>query len=304
MPTTVEHQLSLCQLPRLQFLHGSAPGTDNMIRFYGIVVAEPVVEQFQVTADGHFVGKDGFVVPRDFGEFYERFPRYIKQFVSAFMRNNTGGDCDDLEGDLILFLLTIPPDSKYRLPGCNGLPNGCTDRLQMFNPRLSFGCSMARWKSWLNRCLRNQLLHLLDKSAKNPILRHNTVAIVNEHPGVSNASRTHLPIAAPNMKVNEDFVRKPRVFMTTCRDAVTELNKEVFIRQFLTFVTFHNPELVPVMETLEIADSCGEAQVSLGLSKRIFNRHRSRLCVLAKSFLNDTAPPKQRKFYYMTQHGG
>ncbi len=32
--------------------------------------------------DARYIGSDGFVVPRDFGEFYQRFPDYVRKWVS------------------------------------------------------------------------------------------------------------------------------------------------------------------------------------------------------------------------------
>jgi len=33
--------------------------------------------------DGRYVGSDGFVVPRDFDEFYQRFPDYVRRCAAA-----------------------------------------------------------------------------------------------------------------------------------------------------------------------------------------------------------------------------
>jgi hypothetical protein len=43
-------------------------------------------EPFTVV-DGHYVGSDGFVVPRDFDEFSSRFPNYVRKWV----RKHSGG---------------------------------------------------------------------------------------------------------------------------------------------------------------------------------------------------------------------
>ena len=32
--------------------------------------------------DGRYIGHDGFVVPKDFAEFYERYPRYVRNWVA------------------------------------------------------------------------------------------------------------------------------------------------------------------------------------------------------------------------------
>jgi hypothetical protein len=36
--------------------------------------------------DGHYVGHDGFVVPKNFDEFHERFPQYVRNWVNGHAR--------------------------------------------------------------------------------------------------------------------------------------------------------------------------------------------------------------------------
>ena len=38
-------------------------------------------EKYTISEDGHIIGHDGFAVPKDFAEFYERFPRHARGFV-------------------------------------------------------------------------------------------------------------------------------------------------------------------------------------------------------------------------------
>ncbi len=100
--------------------------------------------------EGHFVGHDGFVVPADFNEFFTRFP----QLVLAYVRRRRQHGADDLESELLLYLMTLPQRSKYR-------EAGLTDRIQTFDPARSYGASRARWQNWLNSLLHNRLCNLM-----------------------------------------------------------------------------------------------------------------------------------------------
>lgn len=65
--------------------------------------------------DGHYVGHDGFVVPNDFAEFYQRFPDHIKRWIKRHAgRCSSKEDIDDWTQDLCAHMSSLPPSSKYR----------------------------------------------------------------------------------------------------------------------------------------------------------------------------------------------
>jgi len=81
------------------------------------------------------VGEDGFVVPKDFGEFFERDPLRVRRWVTKRLNRRLGQDTIlDLEQDLLLYLCALPPDSRFREKGANGRSDGCTDVIQCFDP--------------------------------------------------------------------------------------------------------------------------------------------------------------------------
>jgi hypothetical protein len=61
---------------------------------------------------------------------------------------------DDLESELLIYLMTLPQHSKYR-------EAGLTDRVQTFDPARSYGASRARWLNWPNSLLHNRLCRLM-----------------------------------------------------------------------------------------------------------------------------------------------
>src|SRR6516225_4398094 len=68
--------------------------------------------------DGRYVGHDGFVVPRDFDEFYERFPQHVRNWVGRHVdRSTPKQDVEDWTQDLLIHLQYLPANSKHRAAG-------------------------------------------------------------------------------------------------------------------------------------------------------------------------------------------
>ena len=113
--------------------------------------------------DGHYVGHDGFVVPKDFAEFYERFPKHIRQWVKRQRdRCSSKEDIDDWTQDLCAHMSSLPATSKYR-------QTGKQDVIQTFDPFRHFGASLPRFLNYVNRCLANRFRTIHSNRMKNPI---------------------------------------------------------------------------------------------------------------------------------------
>src|SRR5271170_338801 len=68
--------------------------------------------------DGRYIGHDGFVVPKDFSEFYERFPQHVLGWVRRHAdRSTPKQDVEDRTQDLLAHLCCLPLTSKYREEG-------------------------------------------------------------------------------------------------------------------------------------------------------------------------------------------
>jgi hypothetical protein len=63
-------------------LSNTATIEDQRITFAKFSVENQNAERFTIR-DGWYVGQDGFVVPKDFEEFHEQFPQYVRNWVSA-----------------------------------------------------------------------------------------------------------------------------------------------------------------------------------------------------------------------------
>src|SRR5271165_5525379 len=107
--------------------------------------------------DGHYVAHDGFVVPKDFEEFYERFPEYVRKWVSKHGdRFATNEDLEDWAQDLLAHLCCLPQTSKHR-------ESGKKDVVQVFDPVLHYGANEARFRNYINRCLANKFSTMRSK---------------------------------------------------------------------------------------------------------------------------------------------
>jgi hypothetical protein len=94
-----------------------------------------------VIRDGRFIGHDGFVVPKDFDEFHERFPQYVRNWVNRHAdRSAPKEDLEDWTQDLLIHLQHLPATSKHRVAGRE-------DIVQTFDPQKHYGANQARFQN-------------------------------------------------------------------------------------------------------------------------------------------------------------
>jgi hypothetical protein len=248
----------------------------------------PSTRDTYTVLDGHWVGHDEFVVPAAFPEFFARYPRYVSNWVARHMPStyHSASEREDRSSDLLLHLMELPKDSKYRQPGFNGHPEGCTDRIQVFNPNNAYGASTPRFFNYINLVLRNHFISLKRKAGSNPILRYNNISLYS----VDGDSGDQL--------INEDYLNR---MSTSYRDATMNYDKELeqgaMVDEFRAYVEEYNPELLLVLDVIAMCGSYIEAQERLDMTEQIFMRSRNRLKVLHVCFTGSMNPPRQRKVY-------
>lgn len=245
-----------------------------------------VREPYSVSADGHYIGEDGFVVPRSYAEFREQFPTHVRNFVDRHMFGYSQADCEDCTSELDIYLMTMPRVSKFREAGCNGFPDGCADRIQMFDPEKANGASKARFLSFINRLLTNCFISLRKQQYNNPVGRNSTLAITLQDdangPGIISNEFLHL-LSSSAYRQGQEVQR--------------QMERHAEVSRIRSFVGRHNPELLPVLDALAITETFIEAQKMLGMNDQLFTRARNRLRTLTASFLQRQIPPRQRKVY-------
>jgi hypothetical protein len=238
---------------------------------------------------GHHIGDDGFRVPNDFLEFYERYPNYIRNWVKKRLaRFTVDEDVEDWTQDLIIHMKYLPQTSKHRKPGANERVNGCTDVIETFNPIQQYGASERRFRSYVNFCLANKFNTVYSKRNKNPICRQGNVTIVtNVDPSHENGEYNVVDDAYCH--VHSDYLST-----ATARTA-QQYENYLLASEFRRYVAAREPELAPVVDAIQHSSSQHEAARSLSISETVFARHRARLKELAVSFQNNDVGESKRK---------
>jgi hypothetical protein len=229
-----------------------------------------------------------FQLPRDFAEFYSRFPRFVGDFVRRRMMNRSREDQEDRESELLHFLMTLPDTSKFRSPGTNGYETGCLDRIMTFNPARCGGASPGQFLSYVSRILLNRFISLEGEQRSNPVCRRDTLRLSNdldEYNGVSDSKMVPSQQCLLELPAGRGLERTSEVWSHTV------------VQGFVAFIKRHNPELVSVLFTLSICGKLCDAKVESGMNERAFGRARSRLRTLYHCFRSGSQPPKQRRIY-------
>ena len=246
-------------------------------------------DQFSKTLDGHWQGDDGFIVPLDFDEFYQRYPKYVLNWVKKRLNKFVvDDDVEDWTQDLLIHMKFLPQGSKHRMPGANGRELGCTDVIETFNPYQQYGASERRFRNYINFCLANKFNTMQSKRAKNPVCRPGNVSfdgdqdtghsdrLLNSDEYVHQNSEHLAGISARKEKQHDD---------------------RLFTNAFKRYVKKLDPSVYPAIEALEATGPLGEAAEYMGITDQEFSRYRARLKQLGESFLQATAPPRQRRKY-------
>lgn len=226
-------------------------------------------------------------IPRNFVEFYTRYSTYVRNFARGYMKGRPMQEQQDRESELTCFLLSLPAKSKFRLPGANGIPDGCTDRIMTFDPKRGYSDSAGHFWGYLHRILRNQFLGLEARKQSNPVTRQGTMRIVADtSPSIPESARHEIRVDQVSAIYQSEHTG-------SCNDP--QQNATVF--RFIEFVGMHNPELVPVLETISSCTSYSEAQPNLRIDRRYFNRAKLRLRLPYTCFTSGNPVPRQRRRY-------
>lgn len=229
---------------------------------------------------GHYIGDDGFRVPRDFAEFIEWHPHYIENWTKRRLgRNAQQADIEDWAADLTMHLWHLPETSKHRLAGK-------FDVIMTFDPIRQYGASERRFRSYINRCLENRFSTIMSKKQKNPICRMGNLSLAT----VMDPDNYEV--------VDDEYVHSHSEVLTNA--ATRTLKNEddsVFASQLYDFVADEDPSLLPVMKTLMMTGTQGEAARDLNMTEQELSRARNRLKVLGQCLRDGEIVPKQRKPY-------
>jgi hypothetical protein len=246
-------------------------------------------DPFTMRPDGHFVGDDGFVVPMNFDEFYERYPKYVLNWVKKRLnRFMVDEDVEDWTQDLLIHMKWLPQASKHRTPGANGRTKGCSDVIETFNPYQQYGASERRFRNYINFCLANKFNTVQSKRQKNPVCRPGNIAF-----GIMAEDE-----AGNGQSTGDEFIHANSSAIAATAERVQKQHDDrLFTNQFKGYVRKEDPSVYPAIEALEACGPMGEAAEYMGVTEQEFARYRSRLKQLAECFLKSQPVPRQRKPY-------
>ena len=231
-------------------------------------------------SDGRYIGHEGFVVPKDFDEFHERFPQYVRNWVRRHADASAQKeDVEDWTQDLLFHLQYLPPTSKHRAAGKS-------DIVQTFDPHKHFGANQARFQNYINLCLANKFRTLHAKRMKDALSNPRNLSL-----------DTQMEWDDP-CSVDDEYCHS---HSESLRKAVNVFEKQdrdrAFLREFVDFVRREDPSSAPTIEVLLAAGMQGAAADSLGMTDSQITRARNRLLQLAESFPSGKPVPRQRKPY-------
>lgn len=234
---------------------------------------------------GHYIGEDGFRVPRNFEEFYSRYPNYLRNWVKKRMGHQViDEDCEDWSQDLIIYLKYLPQSSKWRKPGANDRPNGCSDVIETFSPIHQYGASERRFRAYINYCLANKFNTVYSKKQKNPICRAGNLSLATTIDSTENRNDAFEVVDDAYCHMHSEVL----LCATEERERQSELS--MVVHEFRAFVHEKQPELVEIMDALANNGTQWDAAESLGITEALFSRQRNKLKELGRLFLN----PKKR----------
>jgi len=225
--------------------------------------------------DGRFVGHDGFVVPKNFDEFHERFPDYVHNWV----RRHAGAsasreDVEDWTQDLLIHLRYLPLNSKHR-------DAGKEDVIQTFDPIKHFGANQARFQNYINLCLTNKFTSLYSKRTNDALFRPGNMSLDTQR-------EWNDPSAA-----DDEFCHSHSVHLRRAANASEKRDQDrAFVGEFVDFVRCENPRNLFALEAIAVTSTLEEAARTHENARADFRRAYRRLRKLGRTFLIQKARPQ------------
>jgi hypothetical protein len=245
----------------------TVPVENQPVNFANFSAENRKADPFRIV-DGHYVGHDGFVVPKNFDEFHERFPQYVRQWVNRHAdRSAPKEDREDWTQDLLIHLRYLPSTSKHRQAGKE-------DIVQTFDPYKHHGANQARFFNYINLCLGNKLRSIRSKRMKNPICRAGNVSLWG-----------HIDESGSG-QVGDEFCHAHSAYLRgRCQRQERQRDASHTLTKFVEFLRPEDAGVLPVMGAIAATTTPAAAAELLGIAKPEFRGLHSRLRELGQFFL-------------------
>ena len=234
--------------------------------------------------DGHFIGRDGFVVPANFIEFYERYPEGVGRWVSKRLhRPPTDADAEDWTQTLLCHLAqlpqgrTIPETDQHpaREIGGTWYRRGFTDVIHTFNPWAQYGASEKRFFNFISTCLHHKFSSLRSKAAKDATAH---LGFYIDH--VFNAE----PSDDSSQVRDYLLMNRSTQYLNAVKANQTVSMDQLFVEQFKAFVQGEDPHLLPLTDAIMTKEKTSDILEALEVKMGCYANQRRRLVRLSKLF--------------------
>jgi hypothetical protein len=260
-------------------LSNTATTENQPVVFANFPVEKRQSEPFTIT-DGHYVGHDGFVVPKDFDEFDQRFPHYIRNWVRKHAEKSAQPeDLEDWTQDLLIHMRYLPPTSKYRKAGKQ-------DIVQTFDPSRHHGASVRRFLNYINLCLGNRFRTMQSVRMKNPLCRTGNVPL-----SVQRDAENWGQVDDEYCHAHSEHLRRASEHLEKQRQDRHRLT------EFTDFISREDSGVAPAMGAILATSTQADAARFLRTTDAGFTRMRNRLRQLGECFENGEPVPRQRGPY-------
>jgi hypothetical protein len=209
--------------------------------------------------DGRYVGSDGFVVPRDFEEFFERFPDFVRKWVIKHAdRSAPKEDSEDRTRDLLIHLLDLPQTSKYREAGKK-------DIIQTFDALKHYGANEARFRNYVNLCLANKFRTIYSRDMKDALCRPANLSLGGQMEAEGLGS------------VDDEYCHSHSAYLQRAANASEKQAWDrTFLEEFAEFVRREDPKVLSTIEAIFKTGTHADAADWLGITEGEFGRIRTR----------------------------
>ena len=232
------------------------------------------------TVNGHHIGHDGFVVPKNFDEFYERFPEYVRRWIERHVdRSTPEEDVEDWTQDQLMHLRYLPTISKHREAGKQ-------DVVQTFDPVKHHGANAARFFNYINLCLGNKFSTMRSTRLKKPLCCPGNLSLTVDWEGTD-----------CNQADDEFCHRHSEHLRKLCQQQERQRDARQALAEFSEFVKREDSSVLPALEAIAATATPSAAADVLGTTTAGFCRMRSRLRQLGTCFQTGERVPRQRRPY-------
>ena len=223
---------------------------------------------------------DDFSVPKDFNEFYLRYPKYVRTWL---IRHRCPYDLiEDFEQEMYQYILTVSD---------NGRAKGIYDRIVSFNGERIGGKSAGKFFFYINLLLTRKYMVLIRRRTREPITQRTTITIEDSSPSEAESY-------VPNSSSVESLVRKYGGDDLMDSGLEDRLFTDHFIRGFRQFLKKNEESALKSLDLFLNYNSVPDISKNEGISIEDINKIKNRLRILANVYQKGLEKiPTKRKTY-------